>query len=173
MTIAQKLNDIAKEQGGTPSADGTIASAIDALNDALAGSDQPAAQTIEAAVALLGQHIGGGGGVANSVSLGIDDDRTVTWLDTSYIYPAVEVDGYYEIDTSKPAVTSASAGDILGVDVQGMAAASLLEDVSAITLTAAENGVSPIIADAIQFMGQCFPMPSTPLSVIVYPGDPK
>lgn len=62
MTIAQAFNEIAVAQGGTPSTSGTIAGAIDALNDALAGSDQQAAQTIEDAVRLLGQNIGGGGG---------------------------------------------------------------------------------------------------------------
>ena len=62
MTIAQAFNDIAIAQGGTASKIGTIAGAIDALNDALAGSDQKAAQTIEDAVRLLGQNIGSGGG---------------------------------------------------------------------------------------------------------------
>lgn len=62
MTIASAFNDIAVAQGGTASKNGTISGAIDALNDALAGSDQPAAQTIEGAVRLLGDHIGGGGG---------------------------------------------------------------------------------------------------------------
>lgn len=62
MTIASAFNDIAVAQGGTASKSGSIASAIDALNDALAGSDQPAAQTIEDAVTLLGNHIGRGGG---------------------------------------------------------------------------------------------------------------
>lgn len=63
MTIAQAFNDIAVAQGGTASKSGTIAGAIDALNDALAGSDQASAQTIEDAVRLLGQNIGGGGGL--------------------------------------------------------------------------------------------------------------
>ena len=64
MTIAQAFNEIAVAQGGTASKSGTIAGAIDALNDALAGSDQDAASTIEDAVRLLGAHIsqGGGGG---------------------------------------------------------------------------------------------------------------
>lgn len=62
MTIADAFNEITIAQGGTPNYSGTIASAIDALNDALAGSDQPAETTIEGAVRLLGQHIGGGGG---------------------------------------------------------------------------------------------------------------
>ena len=62
MTIAQAFNEIAVAQGGTASKSGTIAGAIDALNDALAGSDQASAQTIEDAVRLLGQNIGSGGG---------------------------------------------------------------------------------------------------------------
>lgn len=62
MTIADAFNEITIAQGGTPNYSGTIAAAIDSLNDALAGSDQPAETTIEGAVRLLGQHIGGGGG---------------------------------------------------------------------------------------------------------------
>ena len=73
MTIAQAFNEIAVAQGGTASKSGTIAGAIDALNDALAGSDQQAASTIEDAVRLLGEHIGsggegGGGGVEHSIT---------------------------------------------------------------------------------------------------------
>ena len=69
MTIASAFNEIAVAQGGTASKSGTIAGAIDALNDALAGSDQPAAQTIEQAVTLLGQHIGGGGGGTRELTI--------------------------------------------------------------------------------------------------------
>ena len=63
MTIASAFNDIAVAQGGTASQSGTIAGAIDALNDALAGSDQESCQTIEGAVRLLGEHIGGGSSI--------------------------------------------------------------------------------------------------------------
>ena len=63
MTISEELNKIAVEHGGTASSDGTIAGAIDALNDALAGSDEPKAESIEGAIKLLGEHIGGGGAV--------------------------------------------------------------------------------------------------------------
>lgn len=69
MTIAQAFNDIATAQGGTPSKSGTIAGAIDALNDALAGSDQAAAETIEDAVRLLGAHIGGGSTPTGTISI--------------------------------------------------------------------------------------------------------
>lgn len=62
MTIAQAFNEIAVAQGGTASKSGSIADAIDALNDALAGSDQAPAQTIEQAVRLMGEHVGSGGG---------------------------------------------------------------------------------------------------------------
>lgn len=64
MTIASAFNDIAVAQGGTAAKSGAITAAIDALNDALAGSDQPQAKTIEQAVRLLGEHIGGGGGAS-------------------------------------------------------------------------------------------------------------
>lgn len=62
MTIASAFNEIAVAQGGTASKSGTITGALDALTDALAGSDQPAPQTIEQGVRMLGEHIGGGGG---------------------------------------------------------------------------------------------------------------
>ena len=79
MTIASAFNEIAVAQGGTANNSGTIAGAIDALNDALAGSDQEAAQSIEAAVRLLGQHInagGGGGGTAKCYIINDDDWET-------------------------------------------------------------------------------------------------
>lgn len=73
MTIAEELNAIAVAHGGTESGGG-IAGAIDALNDALAGGDEPKAQSIEDAIALLGQHIGGGGGGGASVhSIAFDE----------------------------------------------------------------------------------------------------
>ena len=62
MTIASAFNDITVAKGGTPNKSGTIAGAIDALNDTLAGSDQPASVTIEGAIKRLGENIGGGGG---------------------------------------------------------------------------------------------------------------
>lgn len=77
MTIAQAFNEIAVAQGGTPNNGGTIAGAIDALNDALAGSDQESAQTIEDAVRLLGAHIGGGSSVTVE-SLTATENKTYT-----------------------------------------------------------------------------------------------
>ena len=79
MTIAQAFNEITVSQGGTPNNGGTIAGAIDALNDALAGSDQAAGRTIEDAVRLLGQHIGGGGGSSVTVeALTATENKTYT-----------------------------------------------------------------------------------------------
>lgn len=77
MTIADAFNEITIAQGGTPNYSGTIASAIDALNDALAGSDQPAETTIEGAVRLLGQHIGGGSSVTVE-ALSATENKTYT-----------------------------------------------------------------------------------------------
>ena len=59
MSIVSAFNNIAVEQGGTADTSGTIIGAIDALNDALAGSDQERASSIEEAVTLLGGNIGG------------------------------------------------------------------------------------------------------------------
>lgn len=69
MTIREAFNEIAVAQGGTAAKEMTTAAAIDALNDALAGSDQPKAQTIEQAVRLLGEHIGGGGASIGSLRM--------------------------------------------------------------------------------------------------------
>lgn len=78
MTIAQAFNEITVAQGGTASTSGTIAGAIDALNDALAGSDQQAAQSIESAVRLLGAHIGGGGSSVTVEPLSVTENDTYT-----------------------------------------------------------------------------------------------
>ena len=88
MTIADAFNEIAAAQGGEPNYSGTIAAAIDAVNDALAGSDQPSAQTIEGAVRLLGQHIGG------SVSGTIEITENGEGVDVAqYAYADVNVSG--------------------------------------------------------------------------------
>lgn len=82
MTIAQAFNEIAVAQGGTANPSGTIAGAIDALNDALAGSDQQQAKTIEQAVRLLGEHIGGGGSDSQYPIINYDEDTFLlswTW----------------------------------------------------------------------------------------------
>lgn len=82
MTIASAFNDIAVAQGGTAAKSGAITAAIDALNDALAGSDQPQAKTIEQAVRLLGEHIGGGGG-SSTHKVYISDSQTLNAPDVA------------------------------------------------------------------------------------------
>ena len=78
MTIAQAFNEITVAQGGTPNNGGTITGAIDALNDTLAGSDQEQGRTIEDAVRLLGQHIGGGGSSVTVEALTVTENDTYT-----------------------------------------------------------------------------------------------
>ena len=77
MTIADELNRIAVAQGGKASDDG-ISGAIDALNDALAGKDEPRAQSIEGAIALLGEHIGGGGSSITVEALSVTENDVYT-----------------------------------------------------------------------------------------------
>ena len=76
MTIVQEINKITVAHGGTPKGN-TISQAIDALNDALAGSDQPEAHQIDDAIELLGQHIGGGSSVTVE-SLTATENKTYT-----------------------------------------------------------------------------------------------
>lgn len=62
MTIASAFNEIAVANGGQADTSGTIAGAVDALTDALAGSDVAQGATIEDGVRVLGEYISGGGG---------------------------------------------------------------------------------------------------------------
>lgn len=113
MTIASAFNDIAIAQGGTASTSGTIAGAIDALNDALAGSDQKAAQTIEDAVRLLGQNIGGGGGsVEHSITCYAFDSQTHERVSVDGRICSAEIDdGVYDITETE--IQTAYAGTVL------------------------------------------------------------
>lgn len=75
MTIASAFNEITAAQGGTPDNSGTIAGAVDALADALAGEDVPQGRTIEDNVRLLGDYIGGGGPTPTG-TIEIDENGT-------------------------------------------------------------------------------------------------
>ena len=117
MTIAQAFNEIAVAQGGTASTSGTIAGAIDALNDALAGSDQEAAATIEDAVRLLGQHISSGGG-SQTYTISCyeyDEDAGTTTPISSCVYNGVFSGGQPAPDEDSGAVSSATAGAMLAM----------------------------------------------------------
>ena len=61
-TIADELNAISVEHGYTGAAPKTIADAIDALADTLAGEDIEERRTIAGAIHALAPYIGGGGG---------------------------------------------------------------------------------------------------------------
>lgn len=61
-TIADELNAISVEHGYTGAAPKTIAGAIDALADTLAGTDVEERRTIAGAIHALAPYIGGGGG---------------------------------------------------------------------------------------------------------------
>lgn len=72
MTIASAFNEIAVANGGQADTSGTIAGAIDACADALAGSDVAQGATIEDGVRVLGEYIGGGGGGGGSYSITVE-----------------------------------------------------------------------------------------------------
>lgn len=113
MTIAQAFNEITVAQGGTPNYSGTISGAIDALNDALAGSDQPAAQTIEGAVRLLGQHIGGGGGTAHSIACyTIDQQYNITPIADCAYKGVWSGENGFVADTETGVVTELLPGEV-------------------------------------------------------------
>ena len=64
MTICNAIDDIITAQGGTPDSTDTIADSLVNLAGVLAGENYPKDKTIEDAVTLLGEHIGGGGGAS-------------------------------------------------------------------------------------------------------------
>ena len=127
MTIASAFNEIAVAQGGTADKSGTITGAVDALNDALAGSDQEQGRTIEDAVRLLGAHIGGGGSSVTVESLTATENKTYTAPEGKAYSPVVvNVSGggsqeynisCYEIQDDAPVATSDYFG--VGTYVEG------------------------------------------------------
>jgi hypothetical protein len=60
-TIAQEINAITEAQGGTATGQ-TIAEAVNALADTLAGEDVAGGRTITDAISKLAPYVGGGGG---------------------------------------------------------------------------------------------------------------
>ena len=80
-TIADELNAISVEHGYTGAAPKTIAGAIDALADTLAGTDVEGKRTIAGAVKALAPYIGSGGGGG---SLGSQVTITANVSNTTY-----------------------------------------------------------------------------------------
>lgn len=163
MTIAQAFNDIAVAQGGTASTSGTIAGAIDALNDALAGSDQQSAQTIEDAVRLLGQNIGGGGGGGgtHAVACKLLDIDTKTFTDMESLVTQTEVGSRGRYVPTGAYINSATTGDILYANVDESGVGTLFMYGTADS----EN----VVISIGEFKGDegCFVMPDSDV-VVVY-----
>lgn len=113
MTIAQAFNEIAVAQGGTAAKSGAITAAIDALNDALAGSDQQQAKTIEQAVRLLGEHIGGGGGDTQYPVIQYDDDTALldwTWQQIKDVLDGGKKPLIYRVETQEAEAVLSATG---------------------------------------------------------------
>lgn len=143
MTIAQAFNDIAIAQGGAASKSGTIAGAIDALNDALAGSDQASAQTIEDAVRLLGQNIVSGCGGTNAHKLYVyAEDYSLTSFTVGFdIVSADELqDATVQVDGNevhcKVFPTDIEAGEVITVTGDVVCLLIALEHISDTDITA-------------------------------------
>ena len=116
MTIAQAFNEITIAQGGTPNGGGTITGAIDALNDTLAGSDQAQGRTIEDAVRLLGQHIGGGSSVTVEALTATENKTYTAPQGKAYSPVTVNVAGGASFGTPQSCyMLSSSSGS--GIDV--------------------------------------------------------
>lgn len=132
MTIASAFNEIAVAQGGTANTSGTIAGAIDALNDALAGSDQAAASTIEGAVRLLGSHIsaggGGGGGEAQTtdVYLWNNGDDYIDAAHISAVYYVTGFDGNGQIIAESLTFEGLSDDGMFGIKVENAPVGALM-----------------------------------------------
>ena len=78
-TIADELNAISVEHGYTGAAPKTIADAIDALADTLAGEDVSSGRSIAGAIHALAPYIGTGGGEGGGgAELGAGYELTVT-----------------------------------------------------------------------------------------------
>ena len=116
-TIMQTACDVAGEDvsAGYPR---TVTGALDALADALAGSDVDGGHTIAEAVAAVGENIGGGGGLPNcqlilaplnssielnTLMVGVvndSDEMTITGADFA---PYTDEEGWYIYDGTIPA----------------------------------------------------------------------
>ena len=133
-TIADSFYALADEVAGSPvtRTDHTIMSAIDALNDALAGSDQPAKQSIADAIAVLTGNVAApktlttknitanGTYPASSDSADGFSSVTVAVPEASYTLTAAEDFAFYaSSDTTGTAITSAHPGDYVYFDYSG------------------------------------------------------
>lgn len=117
-TIADELNAISVEHGYTGAAPKTIAGAIDALADTLAGTDVEGKRTIAGAVKALAPYIGGGGTTLGPLVGGwnpVNIDRSIICF--GFEAPTVGSDAFY----GNPALfTSISIGSqVVAGDASG------------------------------------------------------
>lgn len=126
-SISQAFNEITTAQGGTPDVSGSITGAIDALNDTLAGSDQPRAAGIAEAVTLLGEHIGGGGGTFSGTNYCYNKFGSPV---TVWAYASPQADGFVTSSAVENGLaTPIAVGAYVGViDVGNGAAVAYYDD---------------------------------------------
>ena len=194
MTIANAFNEIAVAHGGTASTSGTIAGAIDALNDALAGSDQEAAATIEDAVRLLGNHIGGGSTPTGTIEITENGEN----IDVAqYAYADVNVSGggsqeytisCYEYDEDAGTFTPISScvykgvfnGEQAAPDEDGGAVSSATAGALLAMPNSYQDPTLIAVTDSLDSDGHMFPydsylyafnMPANDIYVIVAPAN--
>ena len=111
MTIASAFNEIAVANGGTADNSGTIAGAVDALTDALAGSDVAQGATIEDGVRVLGEYISGGGGGTVDVYTNFDGtDWPAPTIDgvAVTLEPVTGAEGFFKFSAPVGAIVSMS-----------------------------------------------------------------
>lgn len=117
-TIADELNAISVEHGYTGAAPKTIAGAIDALADTLAGTDVEERRTIAGAVKALAPYIGSGGTTLGALVGGwnpVSIDRSI--ICAGYETPTVGSSGFFSDDIGFTSISIGSqtiAGDASG-----------------------------------------------------------
>ena len=120
-TIADELNAISVEHGYTGAAPKTIADAIDALADTLAGEDVKGSRTIAGAVKALAPYIGsGGGGITLGPLAGVhvggaDEGQYVTMGVSTAPYDIMS--GETESDALNPTYSNTNVLSTIGSDI--------------------------------------------------------
>lgn len=134
MTIASAIDDVIIAQGGTPDPTDTIADSLVNLAGVLAGENYPKDKTIEDAVTLLGEHIGGGGGKVYGAfkTIIVNDEgepqsNTTLSILTEESIPRI---GIWIADTltNQTGEAQAAAGTVLSIEVGNEAVATMAID---------------------------------------------
>ena len=110
-TIADELNAISVEHGYTGAAPKTIAGAIDALADTLAGTDVEGKRTIAGAVKALAPYIGGGGGTTLGELIGITVSVEYSSFSVSTAPYDISGESYADVSSSIRSTTNVCGTD--------------------------------------------------------------